>query len=113
MNLIDGNFKKQIKQQKFIQKRDMDGIPNVLMEAMAKEIPTISTKLVGIPELIEDGVNGLLVSPNNAQELAEAIERIKNDKDFAERIRKKGREKVMDKFNVKKNVRKLVEVFEG
>ena len=90
---------------------DMDGIPNVLMESMAKEIPTISTKLVGIPELIENNVNGILVPQKNPETLAEAIIKIKNDNEFADRIRKKGRERVMEKFNVEKNVRKLLEVF--
>ena len=90
---------------------DMDGIPNVLMESMALEIPTISTHVTGISELIEDGVNGILVKQKNAEELAEAIMEIKNNRELAERIRKKGREKVMEKFNVEKNVHKLAEVF--
>jgi glycosyltransferase involved in cell wall biosynthesis len=91
---------------------DMDGIPNVLMESMALEIPTISTDVTGIPELIDNNINGIIVPQNNAESLAQAIIKIKNNPDFADKIRKKGRKKVMEKFNVEKNVRKLVRVFE-
>jgi glycosyltransferase involved in cell wall biosynthesis len=92
--------------------KDKDGIPVSLMESMAKEIPTISIRLVGIPELIDNGINGLIVPQKDASALAEAIIKIKNNPDLTEKIRKKGREKVMEKFNVEKNVKKLVRVFE-
>ncbi len=92
---------------------DMDGIPVVLMESMAMEIPTISTNISGIPELIDDSVNGIMVPQKDAAALADAILKIKEDVEFAEKIRKKSREKVADKFDIEKNIKKLVEVFEG
>ena len=52
---------------------DIDGIPNVLPEAMAMGVPVISTRLSAIPELIRDGENGLLVSPDDPTALAEAM----------------------------------------
>ena len=91
----------------------MDGIPVVLMESMAMEIPTISTNISGIPELIDDSVNGIMVPQKDAAALADAILKIKEDVEFAEKIRKKSREKVADKFDIEKNIKKLVEVFEG
>lgn len=90
---------------------NMDGIPTVLMESMAMEIPTISTDITGIPELIDDSVNGVIVPQNDSAALADAILKIKEDPGFAEKIRKKSREKVANKFNVEKNVKKLIEVF--
>jgi colanic acid/amylovoran biosynthesis glycosyltransferase len=51
----------------------MDGIPVSLMEAMAMEIPTVSTDISGIPELIEDGQSGLLVKQRDAGALATAF----------------------------------------
>ena len=90
---------------------DMDGIPNVLMEAMALEVPTLSTDITGIPELIDDGIDGIIVPQNDSKSLAEAILKIKNDTKFAEKIRKNGREKIQKKFNVEKNVKLLYEVF--
>jgi glycosyltransferase involved in cell wall biosynthesis len=53
--------------------QDMDGIPNTLMEAMAMEIPVISTTVSGIPELVEDMKTGLLVPPEDDMALANAI----------------------------------------
>jgi colanic acid/amylovoran biosynthesis glycosyltransferase len=90
---------------------DKDGIPVSLMEAMAREIPVISTDVTGNPELIENDISGLIVSQKDAKSLAESIIKIKNDNNLAEKIRKKGREKVMKEFNIEKNVKRLKEVF--
>jgi colanic acid/amylovoran biosynthesis glycosyltransferase len=89
---------------------DMDGIPNVLMEAMALEVPTLSTDITGVPELIDDGIDGMIVPQNDPRSLAEAILKIKNDPNFAETIRKNGRKKIQTKFNVARNVKLLYEV---
>ena len=91
---------------------DMDGTPNVLMESMAIEVPTISTDVTGIPEFIDDEVNGIIVPQKNPEALAEAILKIKNNPVFAEKIRKRSREKIKDKFNVEKNVSKMAKIFE-
>lgn len=91
---------------------DMDGLPNVLLESMVMEIPTISTNISGIPELIEDGVNGIIVPQKDPLALAEAIIKVRDNPNFTERIRKKGKERVLQAFDVNKNVRKLVEIFE-
>jgi glycosyltransferase involved in cell wall biosynthesis len=90
---------------------DMDGIPNVLMEAMALEIPTLSTDITGIPELIDNGIDGIIVPQNDSRSLAKAILKVRNDAEFAEKIRKNGREKIRKKFNVEKNVKLLYETF--
>jgi glycosyltransferase involved in cell wall biosynthesis len=87
---------------------DMDGIPNVLMEAMASEVPTVSTDITGIPELIDDGIDGIIVPQNDPRSLADAILKIRNDTNFAEKIRKNGREKIRKKFNVDSNVKLLL-----
>jgi glycosyltransferase involved in cell wall biosynthesis len=55
---------------------DTEGIPNAIMEAMAMELPVISTYHAGIPELVEDGVNGLLVQEKDVEAYAEAMEKI-------------------------------------
>jgi glycosyltransferase involved in cell wall biosynthesis len=55
---------------------DMEGIPNAIMEAMAMELPIISTFHAGIPELVEDGVNGLLVNERDVDAYAEAMNKI-------------------------------------
>jgi colanic acid/amylovoran biosynthesis glycosyltransferase len=51
----------------------MEGVPVVLMEAMAMELPVVATRVGGVPELVEDGVSGRLVAPGSARELADAL----------------------------------------
>jgi glycosyltransferase involved in cell wall biosynthesis len=65
---------------------DRDGIPNVLVEAMASGLPVVSTAVSGIPEAITDGVNGLLVQPEQPGELAAALERLAHDAGLASKL---------------------------
>jgi glycosyltransferase involved in cell wall biosynthesis len=65
---------------------DRDGIPNVLAEAMAAGAPVVTTPISGIPEIVRDGVNGLLVAPDDATAVADAVVRLRDDHDFASRI---------------------------
>jgi len=65
---------------------DRDGIPNVLIEAMACGLPVVTTAVSGIPELVVDGVNGLLVPPEDPAALAEAMVRLHRDPDLARRL---------------------------
>ena len=68
---------------------DVDGLPQMLMEAMACGLPAVSTRLVGIPDLIRDGDTGLLVDPNDAQALADALMRLGQDDDACPRLGRK------------------------
>lgn len=90
---------------------DRDGTPNALMEAMAREIPVISTRLSGIPEVIEHGVDGLLVEPGDARQLADAIESIHRDRALADRLRRNGRRKIDSRFRIERTVGELVQLF--
>ena len=58
---------------------DRDGIPNVLVEAMAAGAPVVATNVSGIPELVEHEVNGLLVEPEDPEALADALMRLHDD----------------------------------
>ncbi len=91
---------------------DIDGVPVALMESMAMEVPTISTTLSGIPELIEDGVSGLLVPEREPEALADAIERVLEDHAFALRLGKDGRRKVVEAFNIDRSSQQLVDIFQ-
>jgi glycosyltransferase involved in cell wall biosynthesis len=71
-----------------------EGLPTVLMEAMAMELPVVSTRVMGVPELVDDGVNGLLVRPGRVDELADAIERLALDPALRSRLSEAGRQKV-------------------
>jgi colanic acid/amylovoran biosynthesis glycosyltransferase len=89
-----------------------EGLPVVLMEAMAMEIPCVSTWITGIPELIRDGVDGLLVPPASPEHIADAVERLITEPGLAERIGKAGRERIEDRYNLRKNIPALAQAFE-
>ncbi|WP_300673942.1 glycosyltransferase [Desulfoluna sp.] len=78
---------------------DMDGIPVVLMEAMASGVPVISTSISGIPELIDDKKTGLLCEPGSHDALAEALKAMLNDPELRQRLSQNGRGKVEAEFH--------------
>jgi glycosyltransferase involved in cell wall biosynthesis len=78
---------------------DRDGIPNVLVEAMAAGVPVVTTRVSGIPELVEDGVNGLLVQPDDPEELAAALLRLDSDSKLGARLAAAGEDTVRRRFD--------------
>jgi glycosyltransferase involved in cell wall biosynthesis len=92
---------------------DRDGIPNVLVEAMASGVPVVTTRISGIPELITDGIDGLLVNEHDAAALAGAIERVLLDSEFAARLGRAGRRRVERDFDLVANTRRLRALLEG
>lgn len=86
---------------------DMDGIPNVLPEAMAMQVPVVSTDISGIPELVHDQVNGLLAPPGDDDALAAAMARLLDDSALRERLGQNGRQSIVDTFDVNQNVRQF------
>ena len=89
---------------------DRDGIPNVLVEAMAMGIPVVSTAISGIPELVENGVSGLLVPEKNPLALAEAIKTLLLHPEMARHLGAAGRAKVERDFDAQRNVEKIGEL---
>lgn len=92
---------------------DRDGIPNVLAEAMACGVPVVTTPISGIPELIEDGVNGLLVPSDDAVALADALERLRQTPELVERLADAGRESVLREFDGEALAMTMKELFAG
>jgi glycosyltransferase involved in cell wall biosynthesis len=78
---------------------DRDGIPNVLVEAMAAGVAVVSTRVSGIPELVTDGCDGLLVEPDDATALAAAITRLAADPALRTRLAAAGRRTVAERFD--------------
>ena len=89
-----------------------DGLPTVLIEAMALRVPVISTPVTGIPEIVHDGETGQLVSPNNPEELALAIEQTLQDRERAVEMAQAGRKLVESEFDLRRNVSQLRELFQ-
>ncbi len=94
-----------------VRNHDRDGIPNVLLEAMAMEIPVVSTRVSGIPELVRDGDTGLLVEPDAPEDLAGALGRLLQDPALARRLARAGRELVVREFNIYGSAAKLLKLF--
>ncbi|MCK6483669.1 MAG: glycosyltransferase [Phycisphaerae bacterium] len=86
---------------------NMDALPTVLLEAMASGCPCVSTRLSGIPEIIEDKASGLLVEPGDEAGLADALERVMTDAALARRLALAGRQRVERLFDVRNSVATL------
>jgi colanic acid/amylovoran biosynthesis glycosyltransferase len=87
---------------------DMDGIPVVLMEAMARGIPVISSNLSGIPELVIHGQTGLLAKPNDSNDLADKIETLLNSTLLANSLIGNASRHVAQEFSMETNVNRLM-----
>ena len=88
-----------------------DGIPVALMEAMAMGLPTISTAVSGIPELIEHGRSGLLVQQRDAEAIACAMENLFKQPKLRETIGKGGRARIEQGFNLQQSALNMAELF--
>lgn len=88
-----------------------DGIPNVLTEAMAAGLPVVSTRVSGIPELVDDGVSGLLVDQRDAPALADAIAAMLADATLRDACAAAGRAKVEREFDVRIEAGRLFDCF--
>jgi glycosyltransferase involved in cell wall biosynthesis len=89
-----------------------EGLPQVVLEAMAAGCPVVATNVCGTPEIIENGTNGLLVPPENARFLAEAITKILNDQTFRQKLIQNAHRTIDAKFNVSQMVANFSELYE-
>jgi glycosyltransferase involved in cell wall biosynthesis len=84
-----------------------DGLPTVLIEAMALGVPVVATDVTGIPELVEDGRTGFLVPQHNPEALAAAIRRVLAEPVRAQALARAGRARVEREFDLRTNVASL------
>ncbi len=90
---------------------DRDGLPNVLVEASSQRLPCLSTTISGVPELIRDGENGLLVPPENPAALAAALERLIRDPSLRARLGDAACLRVQNNFDHHASIRQLTTLF--
>lgn len=90
----------------------MDNLPTVIMEAMAAGLPVISTPLAGVPEMVEDKANGILVPEHDPEAVRAAIESLIANPEQARRFGDRGREIAREKFSIEASARALRALFE-
>ena len=116
--IIFAGWKNQAALQELYQNSDLcvlssfaEGVPVVLMEAMAAGLPCVAPRITGIPELIRHGIDGILVTPSDTEELAGAIAGLMDQPELRRQLAKLCRERIADKYDLGKNVRHLSDVF--
>jgi glycosyltransferase involved in cell wall biosynthesis len=110
-------YKSQAEVRQYLQQTDIfvlpsfaEGVPVVLMEAMAAGIPVVATQIAGISELVEEGISGYLVPPGDPVSLAQRIEILLGDHQLREQFGASGRLKVEQEFNLHEEVERLYRV---
>jgi glycosyltransferase involved in cell wall biosynthesis len=91
----------------------IEGFPNVLLEAMAMSKPVVATETGGIPELIQSGTDGLLVTPKDSVQLAAGIQSLISDTSVAVRLGMKAREKIKKDFSIERMIHQYEKLYEG
>jgi colanic acid/amylovoran biosynthesis glycosyltransferase len=89
-----------------------EGIPVTLMEAMACALPVVSSRISGIPELIEDGISGLLTAPGNAEAIADALESLARDHALRAALGGAARIRIVSDFEIQRNAAELARLFQ-
>lgn len=89
-----------------------EGMGRVLVEAMAVGLPTVDTRVGGVPDVVVDGKTGFLVPPRDSNALANAIIRLLKDEDMRQRMGEAGRRRVDPAFGVEAMVSKIESVYE-
>lgn len=88
-----------------------EGMPNVVLEAMSQGIPVIASSVGGVPEIIEDNIDGFLIPPNDPKELTKKILYALDNPEHCKEISLKAQEKVKTKFSMKKMITSLEEFY--
>jgi glycosyltransferase involved in cell wall biosynthesis len=90
-----------------------EGLPLVILEAMASRVAVVATNVDGVPEVVEDGVTGILVEPENVSALANALLRLCRDEPFRRALAQAGHERVCRDFTWDSIAAKYIRVFQG
>lgn len=88
-----------------------EGVPVVLMEAMAMEIACVATSVNGVPELIRNETDGLLVAPSDAEGLAHALARLMDNSLLRRQLAVSGRRRVQEAYDLSSNINQLADIF--
>jgi glycosyltransferase involved in cell wall biosynthesis len=89
-----------------------EGLSNSILEAMSAGVPVVATRVGGNPEIVQDGVTGVLVPVKDAAALARAIRTLLENPDLARRLGRAGRQRILDNFSLQRMVSKTEEHYE-
>jgi glycosyltransferase involved in cell wall biosynthesis len=92
---------------------DRDGLPNVVVEALSQGLPVVATRVAALPEIVEDGVNGRLVPPEDPAALAAALDGLARAPDARRRLGAAGIRRVADGFDLEVGVDRLVALLDA
>jgi glycosyltransferase involved in cell wall biosynthesis len=90
-----------------------EGLPNVLLEAMALEVPVAATRVAGVPRLVEDRENGLLMEPGSVPELAGALGRLLRDQALRTALGGAGRRTIERRYSFAVRMQKVRAVYDA
>lgn len=88
-----------------------EGLPNVILEAQAMEVPVIATDVGGVGEIIDNGVNGLLYRPRDIDGIADGIYTLLTDSNIAAKFAREGRRIICEKFSFDERMKKIEKVY--
>jgi glycosyltransferase involved in cell wall biosynthesis len=88
-----------------------EGLPITLLEAMQAKVPIVATRVGGVPEVLENGKNGLLVKPRYPEKLADAISRIYHDSELRDKLMSCAYKKVITDYTTEKMAMQYLEVY--
>jgi glycosyltransferase involved in cell wall biosynthesis len=89
-----------------------EGMPMVVLEAMAARLPVVATRVGGTPDVVADGETGLLVAPSDAMQLAQSIERLLVDPGLRQQMGRAGRARAEQNFSIEQNVAQTQALYE-
>jgi len=92
---------------------DRDGLPNVLVEACSQGLACVSTNISGITELLEDGVNGLAVEPEDPKSFSEAMLKLITNPAYRNQLGKAAEKTVRERFDYRSGIKHLLSLFEA
>lgn len=90
-----------------------EGMPMSVLEAMAHGIPTIATPVGGVPQVIQDGVNGFLMPVDDEHKLSELLSLLMDDSEMRNRIGMAGRATIVSDFSIERNLENLIKIYEN
>jgi glycosyltransferase involved in cell wall biosynthesis len=89
-----------------------EGLPNVVLEAMAMEVPVIATRIAGVPKVIDDGRNGLLTTPGSVEELTQGLARLFHDESLRCQLAEHGRRTIEDRYSLARRMQRIAGLYD-